>query len=112
MVFIVLPTLFYLQFLVPLFPSPLLLNIVQNLVYTVPSLLTNEQAILPAHQNFISHKSPSLNRAISAYSARIRSRFASLSVAHRHFHLHLITLILEAFEFAQTTILLFSNIIL
>src|ERR1700732_2644537 len=45
MVFIVLPTLFYLQFLVPLFPSLLLLNIIQNLVYKVLSLLTNGQAI-------------------------------------------------------------------
>src|ERR1700736_2126451 len=45
MVFIVLPTLFYLRFLVPLFPSILLLKIVQNLVYKVLFLLTNGQAI-------------------------------------------------------------------
>ena len=45
MVFIVLPTLFYLRFLVPLFPSILLLKIVQNLVYKVPYLLSNGQAI-------------------------------------------------------------------
>src|ERR1700736_1145214 len=43
MVFIVLPTLFYLQFLVPLFPSLLLLKIVQNLVYKAPYLLPNGQ---------------------------------------------------------------------
>ena len=45
MVFIVLPTLFYLQFLVPLIPSILLLKIVQNLVYKVLYLLSNGQAI-------------------------------------------------------------------
>src|ERR1700738_656322 len=106
MVFIVLLTLFYLRFLVPLFPSILLLKIVQNLVYKVLYLLSNGQAILPTHQNFTSHKSPPPNRTVSAHSARVRFRFVFLSVARRRFRSRSIALTSEAFEFAQTNILL------